>query len=91
MQYLGSVTHRMVRSVEVDTVPALREVDVGTDTLFARLFGKVEGVTREARGTVVSGVSLSEATEGRGPRLGILDVDITIAAEWVTNDHTEAL
>lgn len=91
-----NITHRVIRRVEVLSVPARGEEDVGTDTSRALLVGEVDGViSANTRRRAVRGIGESgslPAAEAEGISLRACCVDsLPLADHGVTSDHTETL
>lgn len=88
-------THGVVRGIEIFSVPARGEEDVGPNTTCTRSLGELEGIertsTRVGIGVITPEVG-AEAAIGNGPPNGSVEVDSRrTTQERVSNDHTEAL
>jgi hypothetical protein len=90
-----SHVRRVVRGVEILSIPARGEEDVGTDSSGTLSGGEGDGVpasgTRVRVGTVTLEVR-AEATEANGTSIDIVGSrGPPCTGHWVTSDHTETL
>jgi len=85
----------VIGDIDVLSVPAGWEEDVGSDTTSTVLLGEVDGVQGTSSGVgvrVVAGHARTEASECQSPGLSRVGVGIAeLANHGVSDDHTEAL